>query len=46
MNQVTKEQKDQVMKTMAIVGFVAVIIFGVWLAVQIVSLMQLQRRKH
>lgn len=39
MNQVTHEQKDRVMKTLAIVGFVAVIMLGVWLAVQIVSLM-------
>ena len=39
MNQVTNEQKDQVMNTMAIIGFVAIIIFGVWLAVQIVGLM-------
>ncbi len=38
MNNVTQESKDSVMKTMAVVGFVAVIIFAVWLAVQIVQL--------
>lgn len=38
MNQVTREQKDRVMKTLAILGFIAVIIFGVWLAVQVVGL--------
>ena len=38
MNQVTPEQKDSVTKTFAIVGFVAVILFAVWLAVQIVSI--------
>jgi hypothetical protein len=37
MNQVTHEQKDSVTKTFAIVGFVAAILFAVWLAVQIVS---------
>ena len=39
MNQVSRDQKDQVLKSMAIVGFIAVIIFGVWLAVKIVALM-------
>jgi len=34
---VTPEQKDSVTKTLAIVGFVAAILFAVWLAVQIVS---------
>lgn len=38
MNQVNREQKDRVMKTLAVLGFLAVIIFGVWLAVQIVGL--------
>ena len=38
MNQVHNNDKDRVMKTLAIVGFIAVIAFGVWLAVQIVSL--------
>lgn len=37
MNNVTPEQKDSVTKTLAIVGFVAAILFAVWLAVQIVS---------
>ncbi|MFT7507080.1 MAG: hypothetical protein ACI92I_000218 [Acidimicrobiales bacterium] len=37
MNQVTQEQKDSVTKTFAIVGFIAAILFAVWLAVQIVS---------
>jgi len=37
MNQVTPEQKDSVTKTFAIVGFVAAILFAVWLAVQVVS---------
>lgn len=39
MNQVQDTQKDRVMKTLAIFGFLAVIILGVWLAVQIVKLM-------
>lgn len=34
---VTPEQKDSVTKTLAIIGFVAAILFAVWLAVQIVS---------
>jgi len=38
MNQVTPEQKDSVTKTFAIVGFVAAILFAVWLAVQVVSI--------
>ena len=38
MNQVHNKDKDSVMKTLAIVGFIAVIAFGVWLAVQVVSL--------
>lgn len=38
MNQVTPEQKDSVTKTLAIVGFVAAILFAVWLAVQVVSI--------
>jgi len=38
MNQVTEEQKSALTKTMAIIGFVAAILFAVWLAVQIVSL--------
>lgn len=37
MNNVTQEQKDSVTKTLAIIGFVAAILFAVWLAVQIVS---------
>lgn len=37
MNNVTPEQKDSVTKTLAIIGFVAAILFAVWLAVQIVS---------
>jgi len=37
MNQVTPEQKDSVTKTFAIVGFVVAILFAVWLAVQVVS---------
>lgn len=39
MNDVSEAQKSTVMKIMAIVGFVAVIVFAVWLAVQIVTLM-------
>jgi hypothetical protein len=38
MNQVTPEQKDSVTKTLAIVGFVVAILFAVWLAVQVVSI--------
>jgi len=38
MNQVTSEQKDSVTKTFAILGFVAAILFAVWLAVQVVSI--------
>lgn len=37
-NQVTEEKKESVTKTLAIVGFVAAIIFIVWLAVQIVGI--------
>ena len=37
MNEVTTEQKDGLTKTFAIVGFLVLIIFGVWLAVKIVS---------
>jgi hypothetical protein len=36
MNQVTEEKKESLTKTLAIVGFIAVVIFSVWLAVQIV----------
>lgn len=39
MNNVSTEEKDRVLKILAICGFVAVVVFGVWLAVQIVSLM-------
>lgn len=39
MNQVNSTQKDRVMKSLAIFGFVGVVVLGVWLAVQIVSLM-------
>jgi hypothetical protein len=39
MNQVNQPQKDRVMKSLAILGFLGVIALGVWLAVQIVSLM-------
>lgn len=39
MNQVPEEQKEALTKTFAIVGFVAVILLAVWLAVKIVSLM-------
>lgn len=38
MNQVSPEKKDSIMKTLAVVGFVGVIILGVWLAVQVVQL--------
>ncbi len=37
MNPVTEEQKMNTTKTLAIVGFVVLIVFTVWLAVQIVS---------
>lgn len=37
MNQVSEERKDAVTKTLAIIGFVAAILFAVWLAVQVVS---------
>lgn len=37
MNQVTEEQKSAVTKSFAIIGFVAAILFAVWLAVQVVS---------
>lgn len=39
MDQGTYEQKDRVMKTLAVLGFLAVVIIGVWLAVQIVRVM-------
>ena len=39
MNQVPEERKEALTKSFAIVGFVAIILFAVWLAVQIVSLM-------
>lgn len=38
MNQVTIEEKDGLTKTFAIVGFIVLIIFIVWLAVRIVSI--------
>lgn len=38
MEQVPNERKEALTKTFAIVGFVAIILFAVWLAVQIVSL--------
>ena len=38
MNQVPEEKKDSVTKTLAILGFVAVIILIVWLAVKVVAL--------
>ncbi len=37
MNQVTDEKKEALTKTLAIAGFIAVVVFAVWLAVQIVS---------
>jgi hypothetical protein len=37
MNQVTEEKKEALTKVLAIAGFIAVIIFAVWLAVQIVK---------
>lgn len=39
MNQVTEEKKESLTKILAIAGFVAIIIFAVWLAVQIVSIL-------
>jgi len=39
MNQVTEENKESVTKILAILGFLAVIIFAVWLAVQIVRVL-------
>lgn len=39
MNQVTEEKKESLTKTLAIVGFVAAVVFAVWLAVQIVSIL-------
>src|SRR3989344_1638192 len=36
MNEVTQESKDKTIKTLAIIGFIGVIILGVWLAVQVV----------
>ena len=38
MNEVTTEEKDGLTKTFAIVGFLVLIIFTVWLAVRIVSI--------
>lgn len=38
MNQVPEEKKESLTKVFAIVGFIAIILFAVWLAVQIVSL--------
>lgn len=38
-NQVPEERKVALTKTFAIVGFVAIILFAVWLSVQVVSLM-------
>ncbi len=38
MNEVTTEEKDGLTKTFAIVGFLVLIIFAVWLAVRIVSI--------
>lgn len=35
-NEVSNESKESAIKTLAIIGFIAVIIFGVWLSVQIV----------
>ncbi|MFM2381246.1 MAG: hypothetical protein RLZZ76_11 [Candidatus Parcubacteria bacterium] len=37
MNHVTHDEKDALTKTFAIVGFIVLVIFGVWLAVKIVS---------
>jgi hypothetical protein len=37
MNQVTEEKKEAMTKILAIAGFIAVVIFAVWLAVQIVK---------
>jgi hypothetical protein len=39
MNEVTTEEKDGLTKTFAIVGFLVLIIFTVWLAVRIVSVL-------
>lgn len=39
MNPVTEERKSALTKSMAIIGFVAAILFTVWLAVQVVSYM-------
>jgi hypothetical protein len=36
-NNVTHEEKDSLTKTFAIVGFIVLVIFGVWLAVKIVT---------
>ena len=38
MNQVTEERKESVTKSLAIAGFIAIILLIVWLAVQIVSI--------
>ncbi len=37
MNNVTHDEKDALTKTFAIVGFILLVLFGVWLAVKIVS---------
>lgn len=39
MNQINNEQKTAAIKTLAILGFVFVIVFGVWLAVQVVRIL-------
>lgn len=39
MNQVSEEAKASAIKTLAIIGFIGMIIIGVWLAVKIVSLL-------
>jgi len=39
MNQVTEEKKEALTKSLAIAGFIAVVVFIVWLAVQIVSVL-------
>jgi hypothetical protein len=38
MNQTTEEKKEALTKTLAIVGFLVIILFAVWLAVRIVTL--------
>lgn len=39
MNQVTEEKKESLTKVFAILGFIALIIFAVWLAVQVVRVL-------